>query len=171
MTAQIHECLILDGELFSLACTPPIPQHPRIICVDEDEVNWDDYSPIVFTTACWRRYIGTWEIRDRRFYLTDIEGIYQMTGDEPIFVDEYSGTLRVPFGQRVWVINVEAGCVVDVWEKSREESCYSPSGHGSEEDGWFLSPLFWFLCSLFALAALLYLLRDVHFESVRATLY
>lgn len=26
------------------------------------------------STACWRRYYGTWEIRDRKLFLTNIEG-------------------------------------------------------------------------------------------------
>lgn len=55
MTAQAHEKLILDGQALSMACCPALPlDHPRLIRNAENHIH---------NTACWRGYIGTWEIR------------------------------------------------------------------------------------------------------------
>lgn len=96
MTAQVHERLILDGKELSLACEPTIPEHPRIINISGEEASAS--NPLVFSTACWRNYIGSWEIKDGRLYLTSIVGIYKLIGDSPISAEWYTGTLRVPTG-------------------------------------------------------------------------
>ncbi|HNW27514.1 MAG TPA: hypothetical protein PKN50_03460 [Spirochaetota bacterium] len=104
MTAQAHEILILDGEPASMASVPPIPaDHPRIAPVPEEEVSAAVTSGAiqmpVLSTACWRRYVATWEIRDRRLYLLSIEGVYRVIGIGPVPADWFSGTLRVPRGR------------------------------------------------------------------------
>lgn len=152
MTAQIHERLILDGDLLSLTCTPPIPKHPRIIHLDEKEVNTKECYSLAFTTACWRQYIGTWEIKEERLYLRDIEGIYQLTGDEPLLAEEYSGTLQVPMGsmlkyvhmgfhsvyERTRFIEIEKGQVVAQWEESHSsEKGNILEKHPSQKEGVF----------------------------------
>jgi hypothetical protein len=96
MTAQVHEGLVLDGQKLSLACEPRIPEHPRIKKVSEEEANAS--NPWVFSTACWRNYVGNWKIDDGRLYLVGIIGIYKLVGEEPLFAQWYSGTLRVPIG-------------------------------------------------------------------------
>ena len=96
MTAQFHEGLVLDGKELSLACEPTIPKHPRIMEVAIEEAIAS--KPFLFSTACWRNYIGSWKIEDRRLYLMGIIGIYELVGDEPLFVEWFSGTLRVPIG-------------------------------------------------------------------------
>ena len=62
-------------------------------------------------SACWRGYIGTWEILDGRLFLTDLseplsEGTKNMQTffpDDPVrvFAYWYSGQLRVPQGEKV----------------------------------------------------------------------
>lgn len=93
MTAQMHEKLILDGEETSMACTPSIPKHFRIKELPKGHG--------INHTACWRHYVGTWELREKRLYLNQIEGIYKLLGDKPLFADWYSGTLRIPVGSMV----------------------------------------------------------------------
>jgi hypothetical protein len=95
MTAQIHEGLILDGEQTSMACTPSLPhRHPRITSGDPALTRYA-------STACARGYKGTWKIEDGRFYLVGLEGRWQLAGDEPLFAEWYSGTLRIPRGKLV----------------------------------------------------------------------
>jgi len=97
MTAQVHEKLIYEGEELSIAFCPPLPeQDPRIQERSAEELQ--DCDPIIFSTACWRGYIATWEIKDGRFYLVDIEGKYKLVTDEPIFADWFSGVLCIPKG-------------------------------------------------------------------------
>ena len=95
MTAQVHERLILDGELTSMMTCPTLPmQHLRLYRRDPADVSW-----ISGTTACWRGYIGTWEIRDGQLYLVSIEGTLGIRDGEAIHADWYSGTLVVPRGE------------------------------------------------------------------------
>ncbi len=112
MTAQAHEILIIDGETTSMMFCPPLPHnHPRIIAVDEKDVKEED--SYVFSTACWRGYIGTWEIKDGRFYLKDLRGIFKLLGDEPILADWFSGVLRVPRGERLQYVHMGFGSVYE----------------------------------------------------------
>ena len=97
MTAQVHEKLIYDGEELSMAFCPPLPEKdPRLQERREDEM--EDCDPIIFSTACWRGYIATWEIKDGKFYLVDIAGRYKLAAEAPLFADWFSGVLRIPQG-------------------------------------------------------------------------
>lgn len=64
MTAQIHEILILNGKKTSMAFCPPLPRDQRVVEYKEDEIEHDS---MIFSTACWRQYEGTWDIRDDRW--------------------------------------------------------------------------------------------------------
>lgn len=101
MTAQVGETLLIDGEehemfneplsfLFSLMGRTP------------------EFMPN--SSACWRGYVGTWEIRNERLYLIGIEASF-MDGEPAsletifpgfpnrMFAHWYSGTLHVPLGE------------------------------------------------------------------------
>ncbi|MEJ5376865.1 MAG: hypothetical protein WHX93_09825 [bacterium] len=108
MTAQLHESLILEGERVSMAFCPPIPEdHPRIVQLTEEEMKELDLPYLLFSSACWRGYIGHWEIKDGRFYLRKIAGCYKVIGDEPIFADWFSGIIKVPKGKLLHYVHME----------------------------------------------------------------
>ncbi|HDY7459589.1 TPA: hypothetical protein RQJ47_002560 [Vibrio vulnificus] len=87
MTAQVSEVLIYNGEKVRLHSAPTIPeQHPHI--------QLDTKQPEFISTACWRGYVGTWEITNRKLYLTSVDGKYIVTA--PVFADWYCGTLVIP---------------------------------------------------------------------------
>ncbi len=126
MTAQVHERLIYEGRELSMTFCPPLPEgDPRLQVRPEDEMA--DCAPIIFSTACWRGYIATWEIKDGKFYLVDIEGRYTLATDAPILADWFSGVLRIPQGdilhyvhmgfasiyERELLVTVEKGVVVE----------------------------------------------------------
>lgn len=102
MTAQVHEKLILNGKNTSMACCPPIPNDSRIM-ISNDGLFMDHNKflgdLVLYSTACWRRYIGTWEIKNAKFYLVQIRGQYNLSSNTPIFADWFSGTLIVPKGK------------------------------------------------------------------------
>jgi hypothetical protein len=105
MTAQIHELLVLDGEWTSMTTEPPLPQrHPRVAVAPEELQK--AASRIVFSTACWRRYRGTWEIRDGRLSLIALEGRYELKGDGPLPADWFSGLLNVPRGKMLEYVHM-----------------------------------------------------------------
>ena len=105
MTAQVHERLILDGEQTSMASCPQVPaDHPRIESVDP--LPDAKKHGTILSTGCWRQYIGTWEIRDGRFYLKEIIGRYHLVDEEPLFADWYTGTLVVPRGEQLQYVHM-----------------------------------------------------------------
>ena len=104
MTAQIHEKLIYEGEETSMAFCPPLPEnHPRI---KDDEIKF-------VSSGCWRGYIGTWEIKEGKFYLVDIKGKYKLVGDSPIFADWFSGVIRIPRGELLHYVHMGFGSVFE----------------------------------------------------------
>lgn len=115
MTAQIHEILILDGDETSMAFCPPLPDgHPGVVEVDPDSSSARDESEsILFSTACWRGYQGTWEIADDKLYLTRLRGRFRLRGDEPLLARWFSGVLRVPRGELLQYVHMGFGSVYE----------------------------------------------------------
>lgn len=98
MTAQVHETLILEGERVGMANELPIPEgHPRVGRGED----WDRL-PI---TACWRNFVGTWEIEDGLLYLRRLRGKYRLIGREPLLADWVTAELRVPRGKVIQAIH------------------------------------------------------------------
>ncbi len=111
MTAQISECLILDGEKTSMTFCPPLPENDlRVVELKDDEIENDDF---IFSTACWRGYAGTWEIKDQKFYLVNLEGRFKLAADEPVFADWFTGTLRIPQGEMMHYVHMGFGSVFE----------------------------------------------------------
>ena len=142
MTRQIPETLILDGDNHSMSRRPTIGKHQRIIEAENP-------SSLDFSTACHRRYVGTWEIKMAKLYLIKIWGIYEMIGDEPLFADWFSGVLSVPSGPMLkfgwtecyptygseWLIGVSNGIVVKQHEVVLND-CYGLSNQNNiKENG------------------------------------
>jgi len=115
MTAQVHERLIFNGEDTSMACCPDLPyRHPRIVQTDPAELARDqDLGFGIFSTGCYRMYVGTWEVKDGRFFLVGIRGFYKLVGNEPLFADWFTGVLRIPRGE---MLNYVHGDFLSVYE-------------------------------------------------------
>ena len=127
MTAQVHEKLILNGEITTMMSSPTLPHHHKRL-----KKLWDwriPKSSITRSSACWRKYLGTWEVKDDRFYLVSIEGMFKLRGNDPIPALWFSGELRVPRGKIIQYahmgyhslheedlfVSVENGIVVKTW--------------------------------------------------------
>lgn len=104
MTNQVQEKLIYEGKEYSIPFCLPFPDDSRIKELD----SYDDSEGVFTSTACWRQYIGTWEIKAGRLYLIKLEGKYQLIDDAPIFADWFSGEISLPHGDLL-DCNVEAG--------------------------------------------------------------
>lgn len=122
MTAQASESLLLDGQKVRL-CETPLNAYFALTGVTPQFQ--------VETTACWRGYIGSWEIKDSRLYLIDIGGSYEDGSPitleslfpgfpHRVFAHWYSGTLRVPQGELLkyrhmgWASTFERDLLIDV---------------------------------------------------------
>ena len=112
MTAQFREILILNGEETSMAFCPPLPKNdPKIVVRDYESAS--ESCPVAFSTACWRQYIGTWEIKDDRFYLVDVVGKYELIGNEPLHATWFTGTIRIPQGEQLEYVHMGFGSVYE----------------------------------------------------------
>ncbi|MCK0512798.1 DUF4433 domain-containing protein [Aromatoleum buckelii] len=89
MTYQVHEKIVIEGKMTSMAFCPPLPNNDSRIL---------EVPPKFISSACWRGYQGTWEIKNRRLFLIGIDGRYQFRENTPIFAEWFSGTLIVPEG-------------------------------------------------------------------------
>lgn len=108
MTAQVHERLIYNGQSVSMASTPGLPDDsPRIVRAEKSErMGMPSRFGIMLSTACYRGYVGSWEIREDRLYLNGLSGCFSLVGDEPLFADWVSGTLNVPRGELISYIHM-----------------------------------------------------------------
>ena len=114
MTAQVPEKLILDGKETSLMFCPPLPKNDaRLVRLTRSEIEQSDPPPIIFSTACWRNYIATWEIKDDQFFLVDITGSYRLESPEPILANWFSGVLRIPRGEILQYVHMGFGSVYE----------------------------------------------------------
>ena len=82
-----------------------------MVTVDDEEARRS--SPFVFSTACWRGYVGTWEIRGDKFYLVKLVGRFRLVGTEPLFADWFSGVLRIPRGKMLQYVHMGFGSVFE----------------------------------------------------------
>lgn len=101
MTAQISEKLIFNGETLRM-CACPLDLFL--------EANAKRWSFAANCSGCWRGYVGTWEIVNKRLYLKAIEGELT-TGEvatletlfpgfpDGVFAHWFSGTIRCPQGK------------------------------------------------------------------------
>ena len=102
MTRQILEKINYEGRLQSMFGRP-LDDYFKLTGIKPDFE--------LTCSACWRGYIGTWEILDDHLYLTDLselmgdgkKNMQTFFPDDPVrvFAYWYSGQLRVPQGERV----------------------------------------------------------------------
>ncbi|RDB42742.1 hypothetical protein DU490_11585 [Halomonas sp. DQ26W] len=105
MTIQIRETIYYQGEKLDIVGYPPLPKKdPRVIYIEGRRV--DSILDLTNTTMCWRRYIGTWRIEDKKLYLCHLEGWYQMTTSEPILAEWFSGILTLDTYQDNKAVNL-----------------------------------------------------------------
>lgn len=132
MTAQIHENLIFNGEHMSMAFCPPLPpHHARIRALTDEEIEAaceaeraklkaagrgnqvSSLDIITGSTGCWRRYQGTWQVKDGQFFLAGLEGRFELLGEEPLLADWFTGVLRVPRGKLLAYVHMGFGSVYE----------------------------------------------------------
>lgn len=102
MTAQVREIIVYEEQEYRME-EYPLADHIRKM---GNEINYDN-----MTSACWRGYIGDWEIILNKLYLTGLSNMtgsgYKFSmktlfpGQEKVFAEWYSGELRIPRGEMI----------------------------------------------------------------------
>lgn len=130
-TAQMGEIIIIDGQKFEML-TVPI-NRDSLLCI-ELKKHLPEYS----NTACWRGYVGEWELKGDQLYLNKIiqpntttiidtkDTFDAYRTKDGILASWFTGELRVVEGERIYrvhdaffskysketIYKVEKGCVV-----------------------------------------------------------
>ena len=123
LTHQLHENMIYEGKDVSMFSFPGFPEdHPRIIELTDKQI-WKKGEARRVSSACWRGYIGSWEIKDGKLYLLKLERDYELEGNEPLFADWVSEELRIivepsfeglragPGGEKIILVKMKNGIV------------------------------------------------------------
>jgi hypothetical protein len=90
MTAQAQEILILEGKKTYIHDCPPLPENDSRI---------KQSAETSICSACWRGYVGTWEITEGQLFLVGLSGNYYLDPEESILANWYSGEIVVPEGE------------------------------------------------------------------------
>jgi len=107
MTAQQHEVLIIDGKRTSMAFCPPLPKTEPILQEDGN-------ITFMLDSSLWRGYVGTWVIKNDKFYLNEIKSYsIRLVEKCPMLATWFSGTLRVPEGELLEYIHLGFGSVYE----------------------------------------------------------
>ncbi|WOH37649.1 hypothetical protein RI844_20180 [Thalassotalea fonticola] len=88
MTQQAREVLIFRNQKLYIDESFGVPKHDRILLTGDSSF---------YNSACWRAYVGTWEINEDKLFLVSIKGKYKLLGNPPLFADWYSGTIKIPY--------------------------------------------------------------------------
>ena len=95
MTHQLHENIMYEGRDLSMTTCPKVPlDHPRVKELTDKEL-FAAGQPRMVSSACWRGYLGSWEINEGRLYLIKLERDLMLDGPEPIFADWVSEELHI----------------------------------------------------------------------------
>lgn len=116
MTAQVRDILTYNGKTYHLA-TEPLEQLFEIM---------GDDKPILTTanTACWRGYVGKWQVENDQLYLVDFKGYgknqvkvgmdYIFPGKTNVLAEWYSGEIKIPHGE---LLHYEHQGYMSIYEK------------------------------------------------------
>ncbi|HBE41808.1 MAG TPA: hypothetical protein DDW27_11505 [Bacteroidales bacterium] len=102
MTAQIREILYYNGEKYFLSSEP---LKPLLEIIGDNPFP----KPIVCSTACWRGYVGTWEIFEDKFFLVGLKGCPEenkelsldnlFPNQDKVFAEWFTGEIIIPQGK------------------------------------------------------------------------
>jgi hypothetical protein len=93
VTAQALDYLTHEGKQCLMRTELALKKHPRIMSLSDRDAR--EQFDMCFTTACWRNYLGEWEIRKNRLFLNRLRGKYNLIGPEPLAAEWVSGTIHV----------------------------------------------------------------------------
>lgn len=106
MTAQLPEMILYNNKIYGMA-TEPLEKYLQ----EKKDIEFR-----FFCSACWRSYIGAWEIKDNMLFLCSI-AMYLVGYEEPVgidvlfpnrqkvFAEWFSGEIRIPEGKMLHYVH------------------------------------------------------------------
>lgn len=102
MTDQVKDnCKYLGNDYKMPSCLSINVTDSQIVELSHSELENIDTNGVYLSTACWRNYIATWEIRNNQLLLIQLEGKYQIKGEQPLIAYWFTGEFELPQGELV----------------------------------------------------------------------
>jgi hypothetical protein len=130
-TAQLSDLLIVKGKEFALNTNP--------LEAELQKKQWTPPEDALISSANWRGYLATWEIKDDKLFLKDVTIAVSdpkdehgaigksITGDlypgaAEVFADWYTGALIVPDGKMTRYVHMGYGSSFDHYQVFRVQA-------------------------------------------------
>ena len=122
MTVQIREKLTYNGKVYEMFDEPLRSYHYKY---DIERLN---RTQTIFSTNCWRGYVGHWAIEDDKLFLVELDCLELprrnaldklFPGQKKVFAEWFSGTIHT-FSDKMYMyleFKIEKGHLVEVLEK------------------------------------------------------
>ncbi len=96
MTAQLMNTILIGGQEYRVASQIHLPQRRSKRWKHIIKVPPAEWQPLFCSTACWRRYVATWEIADDKLLLKFLDGCYELKENIPfLFAEWVTSNLRI----------------------------------------------------------------------------
>lgn len=115
MTAQVTEDLLYKNQRLSM-CNEPLALW---VSINKEKCNFGTTS-----SACWRGYVGTWQVINNHLYLIELSAVSGggdrlslsdvFDGQEKVFAHWFNGEVRCPEGK---LLNYVHGGYASTYEK------------------------------------------------------
>ena len=125
MTLQIREKLTYNGEVYEMFDEP---LRSYLYKYDIERLN---RTQTIFSTNCWRGYVGHWAIEDDKLYLVELDyfefspriGLENLfPGKQKVFAEWFSGSISTTLDEKYMYLEfkIEKGKLIEVVQKENK---------------------------------------------------
>ena len=125
MTLQIREKLTYNGEVYEMFDEP---LRSFLYKYDIERLN---RTQTIFSTNCWRGYVGHWAIEDDKLYLGELDCLELprrnaldalFPGQQKVFAEWFSGSISTTLNEKYMYLEfkIEKGKLIEVVQKENK---------------------------------------------------
>ena len=125
MTLQIREKLTYNGEVYEMFDEP---LRSFLYKYDIERLN---RTQTIFSTNCWRGYVGHWAIEDDKLYLVELDCLELprrnaldalFLGQQKVFAEWFSGSISTTLDEKYMYLEfkIEKGKLIEVEKKENK---------------------------------------------------
>ena len=125
MTLQIREKLTYNGEVYEMFDEP---LRSYLYKYDIERLN---RTQTIFSTNCWRGYVGHWAIEDDKLYLVELDCLELprrnaldalFLGQQKVFAEWFSGSISTTLDEKYMYLEfkIEKGKLIEVEKKENK---------------------------------------------------
>ena len=125
MTLQIREKLTYNGEVYEMFDEP---LRSYLYKYDIERLN---RTQTIYSTNCWRGYVGHWAIEDDKLYLVELDCLELprrnaldalFLGQQKVFAEWFSGSISTTLDEKYMYLEfkIEKGKLIEVEKKENK---------------------------------------------------